>query len=603
MPKIPVYEQQASVRAPSVSTPSLSGPVQGAFGADVAEANQRLGATMQKAGEVFANHMIELEVKKNEKAVLDANTAYSREAQGILYSKDADDKGRPTGVMLRSLEHADGATSDYDQKMQALKGKYLGVVQNQAQKDALSKLMNQHDVSLRGSVISHEAEQGRASFKNSLESNMKQRTLDAALIKDPALLSQNVATALSDYETGLRRMGTDQATIDLNKKIQASDMVKSAFMPVIEKDYKQAQAMLNNSMAHLPKSTAEELQKAIDGKAFDDVRVNTWTQLSGLKLADGSMNQDLMQKKIFEMNMTTDKKESLWGYVKARAGEEDHQKRLAEVSGDYAFKNDILGMKEKGAKLDDALKIVANPKYGSSDNVIKSERETIAKKIWSEKTITDPEVYNNLWFAVADGKAGRTEIDRAYQNGQLSASDWQGLGKHWYGTEHKSDDIMMKTAMERIQVLADNNFSSGNKKEKNAFLYDVMQNVKGKTPAELIDYANKSLEKDPNTGFLWFGKKKNFVQNIKTTDAYNQAEAMITKDLGADVTRAILDGKYKGKPGDPIQAVDEFAKEFGGNDKIKPGTTVYKVIEKMKERGWTVTPQTVRDVMNQKGLR
>lgn len=609
MPRVPQYEQQVQVKAPGVSIPTFSAPPVGAFGTEVADANAKMGKAIAGIGEALTKHMMELDLRNQEQDVLKKDTDFRKEMQNLLYNQEPDEKGKPKGLMSRELDYAKGVTPEFDEKYSVLKQKYLDSVQTDNQKSALGKMLDQQYETSRGGVIKHEADQANRSFETVLTANMKQRIADAAGIKDPKALAENMIAAQSDLATGLTRQGNRPEVVNFSTQALAGEMAKASFATALEQDPKRAASILEAAKGKIPASIETKMQETLNGKMFDDAQMAAWKSVSGLRMLDGNPDIEKQKAAVMKMNaingitLDTDKKLKVANFVEAMAKDQMQQRKLLEAAGDHAFKNDILALKQGGGKLEDALQLVPSPKYGPADNVLKAERTEIAKKIWNEKTITDPETYNNLWFAIANGQAGRAEIDAAYKKSLLSASDWEGLGKHWYGTEHKSDDVLMKLAMERVEQKAANSFSANDKKAKGEYIYAVMQQVKGKTPAEVLEYADKLLEKDPNTGFMGFFKKPNYKIENQTTDAYNQATAAIMKDMGSEVTSAILDGKYKGKPGDPVSAMDEFAAAFGGRDKIAPGTNVYRVMKAMQAKGWTVTPETVRSVMKQKGLK
>lgn len=601
MPKVPVYEQQVETRTPTVQTQTFSRPVEGAFGGQVAEAYGKLGDTTAKLGNAIFQRVIERQEQEDERQVLDVETKFRQEMQNTLYSKEADKDGKPKGFLTRQLGQAKDATPEFDSTFHGLREKYLEGVTSERQKQALGSMLDKHYLSARDSVIRHEVTQGDENFKNTLNSNLKQRVMDAAAIADPAKLIGAIDEAKALQSTGLKRLGMDENAVKLSNELIAADIAKSSISAMIDRDPMKAQSILAAATDRLPASTVAELRKVIDGKTLDDERQKVWNQATAFRLPDGNPDETKMEKFVLGMeNVPTERKEKIWDYVKSRAAEQRSQKTQHEAAFEHQFMNEVYAGKKKGTlQLTDALKLATDPKFGF-DAYEMGQKEEAVKKLYDHPVKTDPATYMGLWEGVQDKKVLKEDIDHAMKAGRISVQDWEGLRKDYFKMQNQGEDSAEKLAWERVKVLAEDKY--GNDKEKrDSFMYVMHGTAKGKAPEEIWAIASEKLKEVPGTGSWFFGinKKKQWEVNMTQQDAQNEVWGKVYQDVGRAEVLAIGQGALaKGKPSWGLADVDQLANEVGGD--IKPGTPAHNAIQSLMKRGELVTPANIKAILSQR---
>lgn len=198
--KVPEYTNQEKIVAPQLSTPNAGtatapSVVRGAFGEDIARETQKTGDIMAKLGE----HLLKMEVDNQDKEVLRRETELMQDLQNRATSADTDDLPdvnggtypRPRGYLNRQLGWAKGATEEFDKTYPDVEKKYLDGL-SKYQYEKLKPALDKHVLSMRDKIITHEANQLDADLKNTVESNLKQKTLDASAIRDPEQLRQAI---------------------------------------------------------------------------------------------------------------------------------------------------------------------------------------------------------------------------------------------------------------------------------------------------------------------------------------------------------------------------------------------------------------------------
>ena len=265
MPKVPVYEQQVSVTPPNVATPTLAAPPASAFGAPISEAGARLGSAVQNASTGIAKLMLEKKQEEQEKQVFKMDTDVRKRVTDMLYNKEVDDKGKPKGLLNRNLGNATGVTVEFDEAYKTLRDEVMGGELSDFQRGALEKMLDSHYKDTRDTLIKHEAREGEADYKNSLESDLKQRISDAAAITDPAKLKQFVAESLAVQQVAYNRLGVDDKTREQGNKALIAGLVESSLKGMVETNPALARQMLAPMKDSLPPDVFEQL----DSKVLD----------------------------------------------------------------------------------------------------------------------------------------------------------------------------------------------------------------------------------------------------------------------------------------------------------------------------------------------
>ena len=275
--RVPQYENQIETTAPTVSAPrqpniTSPGVVPGAFGADVGKAYEKLG----QVGDRIATHLKQLAIDEQDKEVLKRETAYRQDLQTRLMDTsdetiqvNGQDVTRKKGLLLRQLGQSKGATEDLDSTYQTqLREQYLGGL-TKYQADKLGPAMDNYYLSVRNNVITHESNQLDEDFKNTTESNLKQKIMDASLIRDGKQLAYAIDDAVRTIEPYNRKY--DEVTRKVQNEKTAEDIAKTAIISAIEQtgDYTQAKIMLEGIKDKISPATYTAISDEVGKRAVD----------------------------------------------------------------------------------------------------------------------------------------------------------------------------------------------------------------------------------------------------------------------------------------------------------------------------------------------
>lgn len=275
--KVPQYEERVETAAPTVSAPrqpniASPGVVPGAFGADVGAAYEKLG----QVGDRISAHLQQMAIDEQDKEVLKRETTYRQDLQTRLMDTsdetiqvNGQDVTRKKGLLLRQLGQAKGATEDLDSTYQTqLRKQYLGGL-TKYQADKLASAMDNYYLSVRNNVITHESNQLDEDFKNTTESNLKQKIMDASLIRDDKQLAYAIDDAVRTIEPYNRKY--DEATRKVQNEKTAEDIAKTAIISAIEQtgDYTQAKIMLEGIKDKISPATYTAISDEVGKRAVD----------------------------------------------------------------------------------------------------------------------------------------------------------------------------------------------------------------------------------------------------------------------------------------------------------------------------------------------
>ena len=202
-------------------------------------------------GDRIALHLKQMAIDEQDKEVLKRETAYRQDLQTRLMDTsdetiqvNGQDVTRKKGLLLRQLGQSKGATEDLDSTYQTqLREQYLGGL-TKYQADKLGPAMDNYYLSVRNNVITHESNQLDEDFKNTTESNLKQKIMDASLIRDDKQLAYAIDDAVRTIEPYNRKY--DEATRAVENEKTAESIAKAAIISAIEQtgNYTQAKVML-----------------------------------------------------------------------------------------------------------------------------------------------------------------------------------------------------------------------------------------------------------------------------------------------------------------------------------------------------------------------
>ncbi len=305
--KVPTYQRQvpietARTQAPRMPRITMPRVVPGAFGVDVARATQALS----EVGEKIAGHLLQMAQDDQDREVLRRETEYRQDLQNRVINGEEEtiqingqDVIRPKGFLRRQLNQAKGSTQELDKVYQEeVRNQYLGGL-SQYQLDKLEPAMDSHYLSVRNSVITHEANQLDEDFKNITESNLAQKTLDASIIRDSDQLTSAIDDAIKTAEPYYRKF--DEATRKILYEKIAANIVESSTTSTLQNtgSLVSSQALLDSVKGKIAQSTYSDIKskltKGDKTMRAEAKRIETLNKVNNRfdyisKIADGTLD-------------------------------------------------------------------------------------------------------------------------------------------------------------------------------------------------------------------------------------------------------------------------------------------------------------------------
>ena len=149
-----------------------------------------------------------------------------------------------------------------------MREQYLGGL-TKYQADKLGPAMDNYYLSVRNNVITHESNQLDEDFKNTTESNLKQKIMDASLIRDDKQLAYAIDDAVRTIEPYNRKY--DEATRAVENEKTAESIAKAAIISAIEQtgNYTQAKVMLEGIKDKISPATYTAISDEVGKRAVD----------------------------------------------------------------------------------------------------------------------------------------------------------------------------------------------------------------------------------------------------------------------------------------------------------------------------------------------
>lgn len=590
--QVPQYQRQVKQQIPGVVQPPAA-----AFGIH----STAVGDQLQNIGRQITERAIERQKQKDLQDIIDAETQYRKEMDELLYNPD-------NGLITtRKQNNAYNVTEDFDAAAERIKQKYANVLATEEMKTKFNQLADGHYVANRNTVIRHEASQTQEAKLQSYKTNIALNVSDAA--KDAS--TENIARLIGDSnaktDAVMQPLGQDPETISKVKKDVAGEIVSSAVSVLLQAgDYKTAKERLREFRDQIPAEVAAKIKAEIEKVEFGEEMVKFWNEVKDLKLENGAPDYEAMEKKVKERYSGTEF-EKVWNFVQGKAGEQERIELNARQDKDRSFTNEAVTAMKSGVLYEDALKIADKYAYDATDLLAKEEyiRKLygVSKDGGRVSTQSDPSTYIGLWTGIRTHEVSREDIDKAFINGFLTQSDWEGLRKDLFnemtGVQREIDD----RTLEYANIKADE--YNLNAEDRAAFLYHIKPQIMGKSHDEAITIINNNLEK---TGG-WFSPRQ-------WKYDYNQAEKQ-NKEWGT-VYNLFGEGDVrKGKEyvmaiGYGLMATDQNKTEYTYNDIVEfinavggraefenPNSQVKLAINRLMENNQLVTAENVKYLVQQ----
>ena len=362
--------------------------------------------------------------------------------------------------------------------------------------------------------------------------------------------------------------------------------------------FKAAESYFKANQANMTERDRTQAMAQIDRVDSIETGKVVFGATEGFKLADGQYDEAKMRAYVDALpDKTTEKKDKIWAHVKSLAGEATMNRNREDNANYRNFMNTVIQARRQGDSLESALTIA---KQNSKDATDQANKEDAIRKIYSPPTASDPQAYIDLWQRTQSGKINPNDIDNAFlKDNRISANDWKSLKEDYYKVVIEGKSIDVKSAWDRIDILAKENI--GSKDAQNEFIYDLKVSGRGMSADELWKLANDKLKGAAGTG--WFGSNFNAQPQYKIDtqkrDAQNLGWGKAETELGKDTVMAIGKGTlYQGKETWSLQDLEGFSQALGGYDKILPGTPGRNAMQSLMKRNQLVTPANVNAVLS-----
>lgn len=413
MPKVPQYTRQVEERTPTVQAPNLPNPVRAAFGENVAQEISNLGAQIQNASGVMADHFKRKEALENERVVAQLETEFRRDVQDKLFSEDEEDftynkqeSKRSKGVLNRKLWTADGSTQDFDDFYFKKRDEYLSKAPSDDYRAKLASLMDGHYESNRNTIIKHESKEIRQNRVNTLESNVKQKINDAYGVASVDDLNFTINSVLATQDVLNQAKNLDEITSKLESQKAVEATVEKAVISALDRDNTEdfAVLLIEQSKENLSKEKIDDLESLIDKKKKEWLIISDVQQYENQKtfnenFLDVSVGDQLSE---LERGVGTGEYDSKWAKAK-----KDSILSSKGIDADiqFEFENEII--------------------MGIAD--VKSQYKGLKKKK-KKNTSVSREYLRSI-------RELETKIDRGVAQGLLNKSVGEKLIKSLYGQE------------------------------------------------------------------------------------------------------------------------------------------------------------------------
>ncbi|HEX4046225.1 MAG TPA: hypothetical protein VH309_00230 [Elusimicrobiota bacterium] len=629
--RVPELEESAGLNPTSPDAPRLPPPPEAAFGGQIADAASRLGRTVQDMGQQLAERIGERQDMQKEQNAYDAYTAYGKGLQDLMHKVDPDtgqpvmdpQTGKPEGLLDRNLSDAKGTTLEYDQKQAQLLKAQLDTLKTPMERSLFMRVASYHGGATREMVLSHETQQGTQAYNESVNAGLGSIAESAVNVTDGPTLAKAVRNAVSINSAALAHHGVQDPGVAAqnNQSVAAAVVEKPINQQLANGGWKVAQGLLEATKDNLSPDAVAHLQTAISGRAFDDTQNSAWQTLKtdpSLRMIDGkTFDEDkardfIMDPEKFDLKdpitnqpLNTQQREKIADFVKSMAGEESIQRRKQEVASSNQFANDIVGAWKQGASYSDAVKLVADPKYGFDATAALDEQSFVKKLYTQPDTKSNPDVAFALWKGVKEGQIDKPEdLRAAFKNGLLSNGDYLNLLKQQEEAQTKGVNTAANHAWTQIGSEAEGAFPDKTKRQDFMHALQVEADTKGlKDPGDiqkLYEDRIKSAPTGATRGWLnpmryvrgadvqgpsWQGEQHREIER-------NSALGELNASMGKDVVEAL--------GGDPAKVAD-MAKNLGGIDLLKAGTPANNAVKSLNALGISPTPAKVKALIEQTG--
>ncbi len=526
MPRVPSLEPRVQYQTPNIPAPQVGRVPEAAFGGDIAQANQNLGAQIQKSANVLGDHVIDMKKKESEAFASKSLADFRADVNLALTDPTIDpETKKPKGLLLRKLDDAKEITLEYNKVKEDLGKKWLSVPVSYNMKNAYDEAIRSGLDSTHNQVASHEASQIDASDKIKFESFKKSSVASAGGIANPADLINHIDANEKFLASASPMKGVDPKVVESEAKFLNAQQAASAVDGVLETNPKQAMKLLESVRDKMYEGDYNKIKKTIDGKLMYEKQQAVWDVAKQFKHADGTMDYSRVEKFAMSTEGTAEQKKQMADTMRSFAAAEDA--RLADQikASDRSFANDLVKLHAEGGSIDEAF--VMATKYGRDISDVANKQNTV-KELFAGKTSR-----YDTWL---------NSMPEEYKN---ASDEAESLFKATYPKKKK---VAIAGLPEKIE---------GAEAAMNEFKLQAM----GKSPAQMRELAN-NMTKDVvvKPGHFWDTEEVSWKVSYEDRLSLDQAWAALDNKFGAKrvaLAKNIL--RKQGKSISPINVSDAIS--------------------------------------------
>lgn len=320
----------------------------------------------------------------------------------------------------------------------------------------------------------------------------------------------------------------------------------------------------------------------------------------GIKFSDGTINGEGVRKYVMDQtdgDMSDQRKLKVLSQVKAQVMEYNRDRYHQLSSNERDFANEVIKARQNNENLQDAMKIAT--KWGHDAYDI-AQKQSFIQQTFAPPASTKAIAHEQLREGIQSGSVELSDIDRAFNHGDINAEDWAGLRQQKMKAAADGLDPQMKYTDGVIKSLAQKSF--GNDKEAMAqFQYVLNKKADGKSADEKLSIAQEELKKVPDPSAWFWGSMSKSKEDFDALKNQSTAQGAMYQDIGFKQAQAIASGMSGGgfqRSPNPAANVQAFANSLGVKyDDLKIGQPANNAIRSLQAKGKLVTPKAVQQVL------
>lgn len=274
------YDRQVEPLTPNVPDPINPGAVRGAFGEDVYRANQSIGESVSKIGEMLGKHAIEQKKLQDDAFVAEMDFNDSIHAEDSLKSNlsklGLNTQGTSNALLNERLKH--------EQEI-------LSTVKDPEIRNALANNMRQNTLSAYNRNVTHETTQYRAGLIDKIDSSQKLKIQYAFGINNSNDLTKQIGLVVDLQHKKNNASGADEDTAKLNINDAIAKTVSNSVMGTLRDDPTGIKSM----------TLLKDYEKVIGNpEEYDKIKTNIFNGSEKL------LKEMKVQKQISQLNTEAD---------------------------------------------------------------------------------------------------------------------------------------------------------------------------------------------------------------------------------------------------------------------------------------------------------